>query len=101
MEATAILAIAGVILSLLFEYTPGLHAWYNALDDNWQKVTMLCVILLVVAGAFGLSCAGWLNVFACTGSGAKEAVLAFIAAIVANQSTHRILPKVDLTPALP
>jgi len=101
MSATAILAIAGVILSLLFEYMPGLHAWYNALTDNWQKVIMLCVILLVVAGAFGLSCAGWVSVFACTGSGAREAVLAFIAAIVANQSTHRILPKIDLTPALP
>jgi hypothetical protein len=94
MEATAILAIAGVILSLLFEYMPGLHTWYNGLVDNWQRVIMLCVILLVVGGAFGLSCYHWLNIFACTGLGVREAVLAFIAALVANQSTHRILPKV-------
>lgn len=93
MTLAEISAAAGVLLAILFEYVPGLHNWYNALKDNYQRLIMLGCLVAVVAGALGLSCAGWLSVFACTGAGLREAIFALVAAIVANQGTHRILPR--------
>jgi len=33
MSSELLAGISGVVLSLLFEYLPGLHDWYNALVD--------------------------------------------------------------------
>lgn len=93
MSVEAITATAGVVLAILFEYVPGLKDWYGALKDNYQRLVMLGVLLAVVAGAFGLSCYGKLAYFECSEAGVWAAIQAFIAALVANQSTHRILPR--------
>lgn len=93
MTPTEITAIAAVILSVLFEYVPGLSTWYNALTDTKQRLVMLGVLFVTVAGAFGLSCAGWLDAWPCTQAGAKDAVFAFVLALAANQATYTILPK--------
>jgi hypothetical protein len=93
MSSEQILAIAGVVLSLAFEYIPGLHAWYNALTDDRQRGVMLLALALTVAGAFGLSCVGWLQLYVCDQAGVQRAVIGFIAALAANQAMHRILPK--------
>lgn len=95
----AVSAIAGIILALGFEYIPYLHDWYNAQDDNKQRLLMLAALFVTVAGALGLSCVGWLDVFSCDQVGIKEAVFAFVAALVANQSTHRVLPRKPSEPA--
>lgn len=93
MTVDAITAAAGVVLAILFEYVPGLKDWFNALDDNYQRLVMLIALLWVVAGSFGLSCYGKFEYFECSEAGVWAAVQAFIAALVANQSTHRILPR--------
>ena len=93
MSSEVVLTIAGVILSLLFEYVPGLNAWYNNLEDNPQRAVMLGAIFVTVAGALGLSCVGWAEMFACDAAGVQEAVYAFFLALIANQSAHRILPR--------
>ena len=86
-------AVAGVVASLVFEYIPGVSAWYNGLEDNWQKLFMLGILAAVVAAAFALSCAGWENIYACDEIGAKEAVYAFVAALVGNQAAYLVSPK--------
>lgn len=93
MSPELIVAVAGIILSLAFEYVPGVHTWYNAQEDNKQKLIMLFALAVTVAGAYGLSCANWLAVYACTGAGAQDAVFGFVLAAIANQTTHRLLPK--------
>lgn len=93
MTPELVSSVAGVLWSVLFEYFPGLSRWYNAQTDNYQKLFMLGLLFLTVAGAYGLSCVNWLAVFACTQVGIKDAVFAFVLALVANQGTHRILPK--------
>jgi len=95
MTPIQITALAGVVLSILFEYVPGLHNWYNALTDTKQRLVMLGVLFVTVAGAFGLSCAKWLTAFPCTQQGVKDAVFAFVIALAANQGTYTILPKKD------
>ena len=93
MSPKELSAIAGVLLAILFEYVPKLHPWYNNLQDTQQRLVMLGCLFLVVAGSFGLSCAGWLNTWACTQAGAKDAVFAFVLALATNQGTYQILPK--------
>ena len=91
MQPELILSISGIAISLLFEYFPWLSRAYNTLADDHQKLVMIGVIAAVVWGAYGLSCLGWLTLFAC--GDYQALVLAFIGALVANQSTHRLLPK--------
>jgi len=93
MSVEVISSIAGIVVSLMFEYVPGLREKYNELSDNYQKLIMLVVLLSVVLGAFVLSCAGLSSYYECSTAGLWDVVRAFIAALIANQSTHRILPK--------
>lgn len=93
MTADLLSAIAGVVLSLAFSYVPGVSGWFDALEATRKRLTMAVLLLLTTAGAFGLSCAGVIDVAACTQTGAWSMVSAFIAALVANQATYLISPK--------
>jgi hypothetical protein len=86
-------AIAGFLLSILLEYVPGFAPWFNALEDNYQRLVTFVALLVVVAGAFALSCVGWEQIYTCDDLGAKDALYAFVAALVANQATHPLLPR--------
>lgn len=88
--------VAGVVLSLLFEYIPGFHQWYNALSNEWKKLIMLGVVTATSLGIFGLSCIDSSLVLqtgiTCDSHGAWALVASWIAAITANQGVHRLLP---------
>lgn len=85
--------IAGGVLALVFQYFPWLSDGYNKLPDDQQQLIMLGLMFLVVAGAFGLSCAGLIVVFVCAMDGAMKAFFVFFLAIGVNQGAHKILPK--------
>jgi hypothetical protein len=91
MTPELVLSISGVALSLIFEYFPWLARKYNALADDYQKLIMLGLLAAVNLGAYGLSCLGWLTVFKC--GDYQALVMSFISSLVANQGTHRLLPK--------
>ncbi len=93
MTPEQILAIVGVVTSIAFEYVPGLNSWFNALEDTYQRLVMLGLMVLVVGVAYGLSCAGYLAYYACTEAGVWNALAGLVAAITANQATYLILPK--------
>jgi hypothetical protein len=93
LTPTFIMALIGSVIAVVFEYLPGLEQAYGKLEDDKQRLVMLGVILLVVAGAYALSCAGVLAYFPCTQPGLLSAGELFLATLVANQATHRILPK--------
>jgi hypothetical protein len=92
-------AAAGVLLSILFEYTPKLHNWYNKQPDTIQRLVMLACLFIVSGGLFGIACAGWLAwiapglLLACSQQGLVGLVVAFFAALIANQAVFPILPK--------
>jgi hypothetical protein len=102
MELTILLA-GGSLLSLAFEYFPGFSPWFNALEDNKQRGLVALVLLLVPLAAFGLSCAGWMQGLwpelagSCDQLGVQTYIRGYVLALIANQSTHRILPKEDMT----
>ena len=90
-------SIAGIILSLLFSYIPGLSSWYDTLTATYKRLVMLALLAVTSLSAFGLACLGWLPYFnlnlACDQKGGVELLMAFVLALVANQSTYLITPK--------
>lgn len=87
--------IAGVVLSLLFSYIPGLHDWFDGFAKEAKRLIMLALLALTTGAVFGLACAGIITGIACTQTGAVDVVWAFFLAIVANQSMYSISPRVS------
>jgi hypothetical protein len=93
MDAKLLASIAGIVLSLLFTYLPGLKDWYEPLDSAKKSLIMLGLIIIVAAAVFGLSCAGWYKLVSCDQIGIKGLVEAVILVLVSNQATFLISPK--------
>jgi hypothetical protein len=93
MTGTELGSVAGVVLSTLFEYFPKLSAWYNAQEDNIQRLLLLGAMALVAATIFGMGCAGLADTFACTKEGAWEAVKVFFSGVISSQATYLVLPR--------
>jgi hypothetical protein len=117
--------LAGSLLSLLFAYLPGLSEWYQKLGDEplgdeplgdppdgklpdggtRKRLVMLACLALTAGASFGLACSGWGTYFglslSCTQGGAAELLRAFILALIANQATHRISPRLARSDAAP
>ena len=93
MTSDQLSAIAGILLSLVFSYVPGLKDWYDKQDGTRKRLIMAGALLVVAAGVFALSCANWLTIATCDNAGVMGLVGAFVSALVANQATYLISPK--------
>lgn len=94
MTATELSAIAGVVLSLIFSYVPGLSTWFAGKSSEVKSLVMLAVLVATAAGIYGVGCLGWFDTgIACTGAGALELGKILLVAVIANQSTHRLMPE--------
>jgi len=98
MSAEYLAGVAGVVLSLIFSYVPGLNAKYAALDGTIKRLIMLGLLVVVAGGAFGLACAGWgvdLKVaVSCDRAGLVGLLQVLSLAVIANQSAYAISPAV-------
>lgn len=61
MTAETLAGIAGVVLSLLFSYIPGLNTKYAALTSEAKKLIMLGILFLLAAAIYGMACWGVLT----------------------------------------
>lgn len=86
-------SIAGVVLGLLFEYFPKLSVWYNAQEDNIQRLVLLGAMAVVAVTVFGMGCAGLSDYFACTKEGLWQVVKVFFSGVVSSQATYLVLPR--------
>lgn len=97
MSAQELAAYAGIVISLILAYVPGLAPKWDALQPEVKRLVMLGLMALVAGSVFGLACAGWGGdlgiVVTCDRSGAVTLIKAFVAAIIANQAVYKILPK--------
>lgn len=84
---------AGLVLSLLFTYTPGLRVWFAGLVSEAKSLTMLILIVAVAVMAFGLSCGNFLSMFACTQQGAWSVAILVFWAAVGNQTAYKLMPQ--------
>ncbi len=94
MTADQLAEIAGVILSLVLGYFPGLKTWYDKLD-NQNKVALTGGLLVVTAaGVLAWGCrADPAGLTACMAAGWEPAVNVLIAALIANQAGYLLLVK--------
>lgn len=93
-SVSAIPAVAGAILSLLFSYVPGLDGWYAGLEATHKRLVMLVLVVLVSAGIYGLGCYGLISTTVkCDQAGLMAAINVFFSVLVANQAAYLISAK--------
>lgn len=94
MTAEILASLVGSVLSLVFSYTPGLKAKFDALSTDYKRLVMGGAIIAVSLVVFGVSCAGYGAQFgfavACDADGAIGLTKIVVAALVANQATFQI-----------
>jgi hypothetical protein len=89
----ALALIAGVVLTLIFSYVPGLATWFAAKDSTFKRLFMLGLLVLTALAIFGLSCASVLTGVTCDKPGALQMITIFVLAVIANQSAYSISPQ--------
>lgn len=82
-----IASLAGVILSILFSYVPGLKDKFEPLAPATKRLVMLALLFVAAAGALAFSCK---VVPECYTQNWVTYVSALVAAVVANQGTFLI-----------
>ena len=93
MSAETLSLAAGIVLSLIFSYIPGLNAKFTALDPDYKRLIMLGALLVTAFGVFGIACSGWFEVgIECNQAGAVQLGTAFVLALIANQAAYAISP---------
>jgi hypothetical protein len=94
ISSELIVSIAGVVLSLLFSYIPGLRTWYAALVSETKQLIMLGLLVLVTGAIYALGCYGILETnITCDKSGLVSLVFMLITGVVSNQATYMITPQ--------
>ena len=92
MTAQELSALAGTVLSLVLAYTPGLKDAYDKLASPQKALTMALLLLVSAVGAVAWSCraadAGFVQ---CLAANWENYLWAFVAALIANQSTYSLL----------
>ena len=96
VSSELIVSIAGVVLSLLFSYIPGLRTWFAALVAETKQLIMLGLLVLVTGAIYALGCYGILDTgIACGKEGVVSLVFMLIAGVVSNQAAYLISPQTN------
>ena len=95
MSAEFLSTIAGVFLSLLFSYVPGLNELFAGLESKTKRLIMLALLFVVACAIYLMSCVGVLKeltglTITCDRAGLIGLVQVFVMAVIANQSTYAI-----------
>lgn len=85
-------ATAGIILALAIQYIPGLSTWFDTQGPTTKRGLMLAALFVAAVGVTVWQCRGD---GACYADNWETVLVAFVTALLANQSFARILP---LTP---
>ena len=93
MTPELLASIAGIVLSLVFSYVPGAKDWFEQIDGNYKRLVMLGSLILVALAVFGLSCANWYALVACSAVGVKALIEMVIIAAISNQTAYALTPK--------
>ena len=93
MTAETLSLAAGIALSLIFSYVPGLNAKFKALAPDFQRLIMLGSLAVTAVVVFGIACSGLFEVgITCDQAGAVQLGTAFVLALIANQAAYAISP---------
>ncbi len=93
-SVSALPAIAGAVLSLLFSYVPGLESWYAGQEAVYKRLIMLTLVVGVSVAVYALGCAGLISTtVTCDKAGLMAGINVFFSVLVANQAAFLITAK--------
>jgi putative flippase GtrA len=99
MSPELLSSIAGIVLSLVFSYVPGLNVRFATLRQEIKRLVMAGLLLLTSVIVFGLGCtswgAAWGIAVTCDQAGVQTLIASFVAALIANQAAYSITPLPD------
>lgn len=78
---------AGIMLSLVFSYLPGLKDWYDALTPSPKRAIMLAALFVAALGTLVYQCRG---AGECYTMNFETALTAFVLAAIANQTAAQL-----------
>lgn len=96
---TAMVAFAGLLVSLFFSYVPGLRVKFAALEEGTQQLTMLLIVLALGLISVLVSCIPiggtplWPLIADCSRPALIQFGWAVFFAGTANQVTYKYSPK--------
>jgi len=90
MDANSLAVVAGIAISLGFEYVPGFREWFASIGDVQKRAFMAVVLFVVTLAIFALSCFSPYTWVECTNNGLWAILEAFFVALVANQTAHKV-----------
>lgn len=93
ITSAVLVAVAGAVLSLILSYVPGLNTKYAALPEEYKKLVMLGLLVLVSGFIFLSSCLNWWVWVECSKQGVLSFVEVFVLAIMGNQSAFGLSPQ--------
>ena len=82
-----IVTLTGFALSLFFAYFPGVKNWFDELPSEQKPLLNLGVLFAVAVGAYLYKCR---LEPVCLQTNLEMAIIAFIGAMVTNQTTYQI-----------
>lgn len=94
MSAELLASAFAILLSLGCSYIPGLKDGFDGLKKTTKQMIMGLGIIVIAAAAFGLSCAGLVDVgLTCDQAGALGLAQLAIDALIANQGVYLLTKK--------
>ena len=95
MSADMISGFGGLLLSLAFNYIPGLRTKYAGLTDVQKSGIMALALILVVLILAGSSCAKLWAMVSCDKVGFMQLASMLGTALVVNQASYKLSPQTD------
>lgn len=90
---------AGILLSLIFSYVPGVKERFDARSATEKRLIMLAALLVVSIGLFAAACGKVLGnvpiiqTISCDQNGLVTVATYFVLALIANQAAYLVTPK--------
>lgn len=100
LSVDVVAGVAGGLLSLCFNYIPGLREKYGALDDVKKSWIMGLALLVAVGLIILVSCMNLWVLMTCDKVGFVDIIKLFLIALAINQSTYKLSPQVASVKAL-
>lgn len=95
LTAAVLTGMAGALLSLVFSYVPGIRERFEVLTGTQKRGVMALFLLLTSVTVYGLSCFSPFVLVECSEAGVWDLLLVLGAALMANQSTFSMTPKMN------
>jgi hypothetical protein len=97
MTTTVLAGVAGALLSLLFEYVPGIAGWFEKQTSITKRIVMSVALIVAAAVVYAMACAGLLGALnwslTCDEAGLTQLLGVLFAALATNQTFHALVKK--------